>query len=64
MKKCIRCNGDGFVLLSSGNPFMKTIFQLAHSMRRVACDCSAGDAWRDHLAYNQRVADETARITR
>jgi hypothetical protein len=62
--KCPRCNDDGYVLLGNGNPFAKTIFQLAQSMRRVACDCPAGASYRQVDAYNQAVADETARITR
>lgn len=61
--KCPRCNGDGYILLANGNPFAKTIFQLMHSMRRVACDCPAGASYRQVDGYNQAVADETARIT-
>lgn len=64
LRNCLRCNDDGFYFVAHGNPFEQTILHLAHSMRRVGCDCRAGDAWRDHLSYNQAVADETARITR
>lgn len=51
--KCPCCDGDGYFLIADRNTFF-----------RVACKCVAGNAWRAHLAYNQKVADDTARLTR